>query len=123
MNHVSLIGNVTRDLELKTYEKNNKKGKYVSFSIAISEMNPKNKEKITTFVDVVAFDKKAEILSQYVSKGSKIAIEGRLKVGSYANEDGKNIKKVSIIVNDFTFADNKKIVNGDNNISSEEVPF
>ena len=59
MNKVSLIGNIVNDLELKDYKNGDKEGKYVRFTLAINEYNVKKNERIATFIEVVAFDKKA----------------------------------------------------------------
>ena len=147
MNKVSLIGNIVNDLELKDYKNGDKEGKYVRFTLAINEYNVKKNERIATFIEVVAFDKKAIILAHNVGKGSKLAVEGRLQTSNYLNSEGERRYKVDIVLNDrvndiniqdavihvldrnaeepvlneFTFIDNKKKVV--NEIASDEVPF
>lgn len=106
MNRVSLIGNVTRELELCK----SKDGEipYTRFTLAVNEYVISTKEKKATFVDVVAFGKKAEILSRNVHKGQKLAVEGKISTGSYFNNDGIKVYTTSIIMEDFTFIDSKK---------------
>ena len=115
MNKVSLIGNIVNDLELKDYKNGDKEGKYVRFTLAINEYNFKKNERIA------AFDKKAIILAHNVGKGSKLAVEGRLQTSNYLNSEGERRYKVDIVLNEFTFIDNKKKVV--NEIASDEVPF
>ena len=117
MNKVSLIGNIVNDLELKDYKNGDKEGKYVRFTLAINEYNVKKNERIATFIEVVAFDKKAIILDHNVGKGSKLAVE----TSNYLNSEGERRYKVDIVLNEFTFIDNKKKVV--NEIASDEVPF
>ena len=106
MNKVSLIGNVTKELELKSY--NQSKGAYVRFTLAINNYNGKAKESSVNFINVVAFGNKAETLSKYVTKGRKLAIDGRLNTGSYTNEQGEKKYTTEVMLSDFYFVDNAK---------------
>ena len=105
MNRVYLIGRVTRDLELKHI--GTEERKYTRFTLAVNEYKSITKEYTTNFIDIVAFDRKAEILSQYITKGCKLSIEGKIRTGSYL--DNTSIKKytIDIILEDFDFIDNK----------------
>ena len=121
MNKVTLVGNVVNDLELKDYKKDEKEGKYVRFTLAVNEYKVKRNERIATFVEVVAFDKKAIILAHNVGKGSRLAVEGKIRSSNYVTEAGEKRYKVDVILNEFTFIDSKKkVVNEGIN---EEVPF
>lgn len=106
MNKVSLIGNVTRDLELKSY--NEGKGAYARFTLAINNYNSKTKESNSDFINIVAFGNKAETLSKYITKGRKIAIDGKLSTGSYINASGEKRFTTEVILSDFYFVDYKK---------------
>ena len=120
MNKVTLVGNVVNDLELKNYKNSEKEGKYVKFTLAVNEYNVKTNERIATFIEIVAFDKKAIILAHNVGKGSKLAVEGKIKTSNYVSETGEKKYKVDIILNEFTFIDSKKKVV--NEVINEEVP-
>lgn len=120
MNKVTLVGNVVNDLELKNYKSDKKEGKYVRFTLAVNEYNVKTNERIATFIEIVAFDKKAIILAHNVGKGSKLAVEGKIKTSNYVSETGEKKYKVDIILNEFTFIDSKKKVV--NEVINEEVP-
>lgn len=119
MNKVTLVGNVVNDLELKNYKNDKKEGKYVRFTLAVNEYNVKTNERIATFIEIVAFDKKAIILAHNVGKGSKLAVEGKIKTSNYVSETGEKKYKVDIILNEFTFIDSKKKVV--NEVINEEV--
>lgn len=87
MNKVFLIGRTVRDLELKSTTSGKE---YVQFDIAID--NGKDKEgnkRGATFVQCVAWEKSAEILSIYLHKGNQIAIVGEYRVEKYQNDKGK----------------------------------
>lgn len=120
-NKVSLVGNVVNDLELKEYKNDEGEGKYVRFTLAINEYSVRKNERIATFVEVVAFGKKAVILAHNVGKGSKLAVEGKLRTSSYLNSEGEKKYKVDIILSEFTFIDSKK--KAVNEVIQEEVPF
>ena len=81
------------------YKNGDKEGKYVRFTLAINEYNVKKNERIATFIEVVAFDKKAIILAHNVGKGSKLAVEGRLQTSNYS------VSYTHLQVNMFVFFD------------------
>ena len=95
-NKVQLIGNLGNDPEIITLESGNKLAK---FSIATNE-SYKNAmgEKVTDtqWHNIIAWNKTAEIIEKYVTKGNEIAIEGKLTSRSYENKEGekKNITEV-----------------------------
>ena len=117
MNKVTLVGNVVNDLELKDYKNDEREGKYVRFTLAVNEYSVKRNERIATFIEIVAFDKKAIILAHNVGKGSRLAVEGKFKTSNYINEAGEKKYKVDVILSEFTFIDSKK------KVVNEEVPF
>ena len=108
MNKVNIIGNVTKDLELKTSE--NGGTPYVQFIVALNEYIYGTKEKKAIFLETVAFGRQAEVLAAHLVKGSKIAIEGKLSTGSYINKNGVKSYSTKIIVEDFTFVDSKRAI-------------
>ena len=117
MNKVTLVGNVVNDLELKDYKNNEKEGKYVKFTLAVNEYNVKKNERIATFIEVVAFGSKAVVLANNVGKGTKLAIEGKIRTGAYLNCNGEKKYNVDIALTNFTFIDSKK------KIVDEELAF
>lgn len=95
-NKTILIGRVTRDIELATTKSGHN---VVSFSLAL---NKRGKDDEAIFLDVVAWNKAAEILAQYGTKGKQLAIVGHLDVEKWEDKDtGKNRSKVVIVVDDF----------------------
>ena len=114
MNKVFLLGNLTRDPELKSTQSGKK---YVRVGIAVK---PYVKDAVD-FFNLVAWDQKAEFLSKYFSKGSRAIIEGRLQTNSYENKDGVKVNTVEIIVENVEFGSYKK--DSDAPKSSDTNPY
>lgn len=108
MNKIFLIGNLTKDIELKASGEKN----YCRFSIAV-----KRKKEEVDFINCIAFGKTAELLNQYCSKGSKLSIVGRLEVSQYKGKNGENITSYDVIVEDIEFLSNK----GQNQSESKQI--
>jgi len=106
-NKVIMIGNLTRDIELK----------YIPSGAAIAKgaIATSHKYKTQTgeqkdevcFLDFNVFGKSAEILNQYVRKGSKVMLEGRLVLEQWTDQNGANRSKHSLRVETFKFLDSK----------------
>jgi single-strand DNA-binding protein len=104
-NLVVLIGRFTKELELKTTE-NGKK--FVNFILAVSRPKMKDQEHPESdFVSCTAWEEKAEFISKYFTKGSKIAIKGRLQTRLVEDGDKKN-KLTTVIVEETEFVESKK---------------
>jgi len=113
MNNLSIIGRITRELEMKTVGQNNTN--ILNFSIAVGGF----KKDETSFFDVVSFGKTAELINQYLSKGSQIGITGSIKQERYQDKEGNNKSKISIIAQNVQFIGGKnESSNSSNNGSS-----
>jgi single-strand DNA-binding protein len=103
LNKVMLIGNLGRDPEIR-YSKGG--AAIANFSIATSEQwtdkQSGERQEKTEWHRVVAFGKVAEIFEKYLSKGSKVYIEGRLQTRSW-EKDGQNHYTTEIVVSSFQF--------------------
>ena len=96
-NKVVLVGNLTRDIELRYTTSGVAIG---NSSIAVTRKITSNGERRdeTCFIDISFFGKSAEIANQYLNKGSKLLIEGRLKFDQWTDNNGQNRSKHSISV-------------------------
>ena len=96
-NKVVIVGNLTRDIELRYTPSGAAIGKS---AIAVTHKFTINGEKKedTCFIDISFFGKGAEIANQYLRKGSKLLIEGRLKFEQWTDQNGQNRSKHSISV-------------------------
>ncbi len=99
LNRIQLIGNLTRDPELR-YTPNNKA--VISFTVATSRRWTTNgtKKEETEFHRIVAWDKLAEICSQLLVKGSKVYVEGRLHYRSWTTAENVRRDVAEIIITD-----------------------
>lgn len=96
MNTVKLIGNVGNEVNVLTFDN----GKKASFSLATNETytNKKNEEvKNTTWHNVVAWGKVAEVCADLVSKGKLVSIEGKLNYRNYVNKENRTVYVTEII--------------------------
>ena len=108
LNKVMLIGNLTRDPELR----HTPKGTSVTeLGLAINRVwydDNKQKQEDTTFVDVTFWGRQAETIQQYLNKGRAILVEGRLQLDSWDDkETGKKRSKLRVIGESFQFIDSK----------------
>lgn len=95
-----LTGRITKDLELKKAGQT----QVTNFSMAVD--NPFKKDD-TSFFDIVAFGKTAQLLNDYCGKGSKVLIEGNLKQDRFQDKEGNNRSVVRVIANRIEFLDSK----------------
>lgn len=103
LNKVLLIGNLTRDPELRAIPSGTK---VVQLGIATNrtwkDQSGARKE-ATEYHNVVAFGRQAETLAQYCKKGSSLYIEGRLQTRSWDGQDGKKNYRTEIVLENFQF--------------------
>ena len=103
LNNINLIGNLTKDCELKYLQD----GKAINkFSIAVND--GWGDKKSTSFFDIVCFGKLAENVSNFIAKGSKIALSGKLKQNSWTTQNNEKRYSISIIANEVQFLTPKK---------------
>ena len=108
LNQVMLMGNLTRDPELRHVGSN--QTAVCEFGMAINERYKKNDEwhEETLFVDVVAWGRQAEIMAEYCSKGRCVFVEGRLKLEKWEAEDGSPRQKLRVTANKIQFMSSKE---------------
>jgi single-strand DNA-binding protein len=103
LNKVFLIGNLTRDPELRYTPQGTAVGE---FGLAINRQwkgpNGEKKEEVC-FVDCQAWARAAEVISEYCKKGSSLFIEGRLRLDSWEGKDGQKRSRMRVVVENFQF--------------------
>lgn len=103
LNKTTLIGNITKDIELKSLPSGIK---MISFGLATNRIwkdKEGNKQESAEFHNIVAFGKQAEVIHQYCSKGDQLFIEGRLQTRSWEKEDGTKSYMTEIVLENFQF--------------------
>ncbi len=113
MNNISITGNITHDLELKTTPD----GILVcTFTVAVKRPGAKDK---TDFLNCVAWRQKAEFITRYFAKGQKIEIIGILTTRKWEDKNGNKRTAYEIMVNDAAFGEGKK---KDDLLSKDVIP-
>ena len=106
-NKVLLMGNITRDLQLKHTAGNQA---VVEIGLAVNRRyrtkDGQDREE-TTFVDCECWGPRAEVIAKYFSKGKPIFIEGRLKLDTWEDKDGQKRSKMRVVVDDFQFVESR----------------
>jgi len=107
-NKVMLMGNLTRDVELRQTPNGNQS--VANFGIACNRkfktQSGEEREEVT-FVDCEAWGRTGEVMKEYLSKGRPVFIEGRLKLDSWEDKEGKKQSKLRVVVENFQFIDSK----------------
>ena len=105
-NKVVLVGNLTRDIELRYASSGSA---IANTAIATSRkftQNGERKEEVC-FMDITFFGRSAEVANQYLKRGSKILVEGRIKFDQWVAQDGSKRSKHSVIVETMQMLDSK----------------
>ena len=119
LNRAQLIGNLTRDPELRYTPSGTA---VCSFSIATNRnwtTDTGEKKEEVEFHRIVAWNKLAELCSQFLTKGRKVFVEGRITTRSWAAQDGTQKQTTEIIINDMILLDNRRT--GTEETSHEEA--
>ncbi len=102
-NRVILMGNLTRDPQLRYLPSNMA---VCDFGLAVNRRwrdKDGNQKEEVCFIDVSAFGRQGETINQYMTKGKPILIEGRLRLDSWTGQDGQKRSRHTVVVENFTF--------------------
>lgn len=105
MNKAILTGRLTRDPELR-YTANNKA--VCDFTIATNRPVVRDGERVADFINCRVWNKTAENLDKYQTKGNMIAVSGRMQVDNYQDNEGKNRNYTYVLVEDLEYLERKK---------------
>jgi single-strand DNA-binding protein len=115
LNHITLMGRLTHTPELKHTASGTA---YVNCSLAV-ERDFKDKqsgEKVTDFLDILAWSHTAEFICNYFAKGRMMVVSGRIQTDSYTDKNGNKRKSVKVVADSVYFGDSKR--NGDSTAES-----
>ena len=102
-NQVILLGNLTRDVELKHTPSNQA---VANIGLAMNrqyQTKDGERREETTFVDCEAWGRQAEVMAQYLSKGRPVFVQGRLKLDTWQDQQGQNRSKLKVVIENFQF--------------------
>ena len=125
LNKVLLIGNLTRDPELRYTPSG---AAVCSFGIATNRYytaSDGEKKEETEFIRIVSWNKLAELCSQLLSKGRKVYVEGRLQTRSWETPDGQSKQTTEVVIDDMRILDSRREAYGeeyDSGSSSKTAP-
>lgn len=133
MNHWIGIGRLVRDPNVK-YTQSGKA--CAKFTLVIDRRKSSDGNQQADFIQCVAWEKTAEVISQYCAKGKKIAVEGRIQTRSYDANDGTKRYVTEVVVNNMEFCDRKGsgtssaappeqqgVFDGSRAVSDSDIPF
>lgn len=111
LNHIVLMGRLTRDPELR---RTGSGTAVASFTLAVDRdfSGKDGGEKETDFINVVAWRQTGEFVSKYFTKGRMAVVSGRLQIRKWQNEDGENRYSTEVVADHVYFGDSKKESSG-----------
>ena len=105
LNHITVMGRLTRDPELR---RTGSGVAVASFTVAVDrDYTAQGQEKETDFIDCVAWRQTGEFVSKYFTKGRMIVVDGRLQIRSWKDKDGNNRRTAEIVADHCYFGDSK----------------
>ena len=120
LNQVTLMGNLTRDPELRQTPTGQN---VTSFSLALNRAYKDQSgewQEVTDYIDIVCWGPLAERVAQYLSKGRRCLVQGRLQSRSW-EQDGQKRSKVEVLANDVTFLDSRGAGGADDGSNATEA--
>lgn len=110
LNRVTIMGRLTRDPELRHTQSGNA---VTSFSLAVErDFKGQDGEKVTDFIDVVAWRNTAEFVNRYFTKGRMMVVDGRLQSRKWEDRDGNRRTSIEVVADNCYFGDSKKESSG-----------
>lgn len=106
MNKVILMGRLTKDPEVR-YSHGQNSTAVARYNLAVDRRFKREGEQNTDFINCVAFGKNGEFAENYLRKGMKIAVTGRIQTGNYTNKDGVKVYKTDVVVEEHEFCESK----------------
>ena len=105
MNKIILTGRLTRDPEIRYAQQSNTA--IARYTLAVDRQVKREGEPQADFLRCVAFVRTAEFAEQYLRKGTKIAVTGRIQTGSYTNSDGQRVYTTDVVIESQEFCESK----------------
>ncbi len=123
LNKVFLIGNLTRDVDLKYIPSG---PAVANFGLAVNRTYTNSDgEKVddVCYIDVVAWNRLAEVAGEYLSKGRPIFVEGRLQMDSWEQEDGQKRSKLRVVAQNIQFLGGSRDDDSQGEAKDDDIPF
>ena len=123
MNKVILMGNLTRDPEIR-YSQGENSTAIARYTLAVDRRFRRSNdgEQSADFIGCVAFGRSAEFAEKYFRQGLKVIVTGRIQTGSYTNKDGQKVYTTDVVVEDQEFAESKAVSDANAGSFSQATP-
>ena len=106
LNHIVLMGRLTRDPELR---RTGSGIAVATFALAVDrDFNSQSGERETDFIDIVAWRNTAEFVSKYFTKGRMAVVSGRLQIRGWTDKDGNKRRTAEVVADNVYFGDSKR---------------
>lgn len=119
INNVVLVGRLTKDPELKRTQSGTS---VCSFTLAVNRKTQAQGQPDADFIGCVAWNKTAEIMEQYLHRGSLIGVEGHIQTRNYENQQGQRVYITEVIVHNITFLESKSSNTAQNGYGGMNTP-
>ena len=111
MNKVILMGRLTRDPEVR-YSQGENSTAIARYTLAVDRRFKRDGEQSADFINCVAWNKTADLMTQYLHKGSLIGLEGRIQTRSYDNQQGQRVYVTEVVAESVQFLEPKNAQSG-----------
>lgn len=120
INRVILVGRLTKNPEIR---KTPNGASICKFTLAVSRKVKAQGQPDTDFISCVAWNKTADLMYQYLKKGSLIGVDGRLQTGKFTNNNGETIYTCDVMVESLQFLDKKEEAQNNNVNQEREMSY
>ena len=123
LNKTLLMGNLTRDVDLKYTTSG---AAVANFGLAVNRTYTNSDgEKVddVCYIDIVAWNRLAEVAGEYLSRGRPVFVEGRLQMDSWEQEDGKKRTKLRVVAQNIQFLGGAKSDADGSEGADDDIPF
>lgn len=118
LNHITIMGRLVRDPELRSTQTGTP---VASFTLAVDrDRKGPDGERTTDFIDCVAWRGTAEFVSRYFSKGRMAVVDGRLQIREYTDREGNNRRTAEVVAENVYFGDSNNGNRGANNGTNKQ---
>ncbi len=123
INRVMISGNLTRDPELRSTAGGTS---VLKLGVAVNDRRKNQQtgewEDVPNFVDCTIFGTRADALAQYLGKGQKVAIEGKLRFSSWESQQGEKRSKLEVVVDEIEFMSSRGEGGGGRQVETPQTP-
>jgi len=123
LNKVFLMGNLTKDPEMRYTPGGTGVARFGLAVNRVYNSSDGEKKEDTCFVDIVAWDKLAEVCSEHLAKGRLILVEGRLQYQSWESDDGAPRHKIEVVAQNIQFLGGKSEEKSEGVEDTDDIPF